>query len=335
MTLPDLGTKEAPRVSVVIPVRNGAADLPRCLSSIRGSVRPAQGLEIIVVDNGSSDGSGDIARRYGAQVVDRPGLRVGACRNAGAAASHGEILAFIDVDHEIGPGWFHACATAFQEKGVGAAGYPCHAPEDATWVQRMYDALRAKAADRRDVEWLGAGNLAIWRLVFEQVGGFDEGLEACEDVQLCHAVRRAGYRVLSEPGMDNVHHGDPRTLSELFFGELWRGRNNLRVSLRGPLTLRMVPSVLLPVMGLACFALFTLGLLVSPWLDIKPAAIGALGLVTIATLKAVVIIARGRLTSPLRWVQAFVVAATYETARAFSLVSTVTHRTRVRVARHA
>ena len=134
--------------------------------------------------------------------------------------------------------------------------------------------------------------------------------------------------------MENVHYGDPRTLSDLFFGELWRGRDNLRVSLRGPLTIRSLPSVLLPVAGLGCFALLALGLLAWPWIGSRGVALGALGLITIATLKTLVIIARGRLISPSAWVQGFVVAATYETGRALSLVSTATHRTRSRV-RHA
>jgi hypothetical protein len=287
------------------------------------------------VDNGSSDGSSEVARRHGARVLDRPGLRVGACRNAGASAAAGDVLAFIDADNEIGPGWLHACASTFQEKSAGAAGYPYRAPADATWVQRMYDALRAKTDDRRDVEWLGAGNLVVRRTVFEEVGGFDERLEACEDVQLCQSVRQAGYRIVSEPGMDSVHHGDPRTLSDLFFGELWRGRDNLRVSLRGPLVFRAVPSVLLPVAGLACLVLLALGLLTLPWLGGAPPALGALGIIGIALLKALVIITRGRLTSPRAWAQGFAVAGTYELARALSLVSTASHRTRVRVARHA
>lgn len=324
-----------PRVSFVIPVRNGAADLPRCLSSIAANGDPADQVEIVVVDNGSSDASGEIARGSGARVIDCPELRVGACRNAGAAAASGDVLAFVDADNEVAPGWVHACTRAFQEHGVGVAGYPYRAPVDATWVQRMYDSLRAKSPERSDVAWLGAGNLAIRRAVFDEVGGFDERLEACEDVQLCQSVRRAGYRVVSEPGMDSVHHGDPRTLSDLFFGELWRGRDNLRVSLRGPLTIRTVPSVLLPVVGLGCVALLAVGVMAWPWIGAALAALAGLGLVAIATLKALVIITRGRLTNPLHWIQGFVVAATYETARALSLVSSATHRTRAQAARHA
>jgi cellulose synthase/poly-beta-1,6-N-acetylglucosamine synthase-like glycosyltransferase len=322
-------------ISFVIPVRNAADHLPRCLASIAAAIAAAAEAEIVVVDNGSSDNSAGIARHLGARVVERPGLTVGACRNAGAADSRGDVLAFVDADNEIAAGWLHACLGAFQEQGVGAAGFPYEAPADPTWVQRMYDALRDKPAHRGDVDWLAAGNLAVRRAVFERIGGFDERLEACEDVQLCQSVRSAGYRVVSEPGMESVHHGDPQTLAHLFFGELWRGRDNLRVSLRGPWTLRTLPSALLPVAGLACVALVAVGLVAWPWVGAAAATLGLVGLLAIATAKALVVIVRGRLTRPLQWAQGFVVAATYETARALSLVSTATHRTRVRVARHA
>jgi cellulose synthase/poly-beta-1,6-N-acetylglucosamine synthase-like glycosyltransferase len=322
-------------VSFVIPVRNAATHLPQCLSSIAANLDVPGDCEILVVDNGSSDDSADIARRFGALVIDRPDVRVGGCRNAGAAVSRGTVLAFVDADNEIAPGWLRACTSAFEEPNLAAAGYPYRAPADATWVQRMYDTLRVRTADRRDVDWLGAGNLAVRRTVFDEVGGFDDRLEACEDVQLCQSMRQAGYRVVSEPGMSSVHHGDPRTLADLFFGELWRGRDNLRVSVRGPWTLRTVPSMLMPVVGLGCCVLVAFGLLAWPWLGGRPAALGALGLGAAATLKAVVMIARGRLTRPLEWAQGFVVASAYETARALSLVSSATHRTRVRVTRDA
>ena len=326
--------RERPAVSFVIPVRNGSPHVSRCLAAIAANARTSADVEVLVVDNGSSDDSAEIARRLGARVLSLPSGRVGACRNAGAAAARGDILAFIDVDNEIGPAWLHSCANAFREAGVGGAGYPYHAPADATWVQRAYDGLRMRAAERRNVEWLGAGNLAVRRDVFEQIGGFDEELEACEDVELCHAVRRAGHRIVSEPGMKSVHHGDPRTLAELFLGELWRGRDNLRVSLRGPVTVRTLPGMVLPVAGLASLGLLALGLFSWPWGGGALAAAGAAGVLAIASLKAAVIIHRGRVRSPLGWAQGFAVAATYEAARALSIVSGATHRTRVRVARH-
>ena len=323
-----------PRVSVVMPVRNGAPHLARCLRSIVASAGSSDAVEVVVVDNGSTDQSAAVAARLGARVLSAPGLRVGACRNRGAAEARGDILAFVDADHEVGSGWVEACLRAFEEPSTAGAGYLCRAPEQATWVQRMYDALRARTSSREEVEWLGAGNMAIRREVFSRVGGFDETLEACEDVHLCHAIRLAGFRLVSEPGMDNVHHGDPQRLSDLFFGELWRGRDNLRVSLRGPLSLRALPGVVLPVVMLVCLGLLAAGVLGWRWLGCWPAVVGLTGAVAVASLRAVVIAVRGGVASPLGLAQALLVAGTYEAGRALSIVSGATHRTRVRV-RHA
>jgi hypothetical protein len=316
-----------------MPVRNGAADLARCLGSLLASAGDMP-IEIVVVDNGSTDASAAVAQRHGARVLSRPGLKVGACRNAGASEASAPLLAFVDADHEVTSEWVSACIGAFRDPTTAAAGYLCRAPEAGTWVQRIYDALRARDAGRRDVEWLGAGNLAIRREVFQSVGGFDESLEACEDVQLCHAIRRAGHRIVSEPDMGSVHHGDPRGLGELFFGELWRGRDNLRVSLAGPLTLRSLPGLVLPVTMLASLALIGLGALAWPWMG-PDVALAGLALSTgIVAARTFVIVRRGRLSTPVGWLQAAVVAATYDTARALSIVSGATHRTRMRV-RHA
>ena len=66
------------------------------------------------------------------------------------------------------------------------------------------------------------------------VGGFDAQLTACEDVDLCNRLRQAGHRIVADPAMRNVHYGDPSTLTALFFGELWRGRDNLQRDLPRP-----------------------------------------------------------------------------------------------------
>ena len=170
--------------------------------------------------------------------------------------------------------------------------------------------------------------------MFEQVGGFDERLEACEDVQLCQKVRQAGYRIVSEPGMDNVHHGDPRALTDLFFGELWRGRNNLHVSLQGPLTVRALPSVVLPIVGLSCLACSDSACWRGRGWAALTAMLGAVGLAGVVSESTGD--RRARAAGQSCGVgSGLVVAATYETARALSLVSSATHRTRTRVARHA
>lgn len=317
-----------PVVSVVVPVRDGAAHLPACLGGLARAASGPVVAEVIVVDNGSTDGSGDVARAHGARVISAPGLRVGAVRNAGAREARGRIVAFVDADNEVADTWLTGCAEALADARVGAAGLPYQAPPDATWVQRLYDLLRWRPASRSDTEWLSAGNMALRREVFEHLGGFDETLEACEDVDLCARVRRAGLRAVAEPAMASIHHGDPRTLGALFLGELWRGRDNLRVSLRGPLTLRALPGVVLPLVTLTLLVALPLAVVAAALATPLPLALALASLLTIALVRATVIVRRGRLYQPLSWARSLAVAAVFELGRALALLGRATHRTR-------
>jgi GT2 family glycosyltransferase len=317
--------RREPFVTFVIPVRDAHTDLARCLGSIQ---RASDGYpcEVVVVDNGSTDGSAELARREGATVMVRPGLRVGALRNAGSRLARGRILAFVDADHELDDGWVGACIKVLENPLIGAAGLACHAPVPATWVQRMYDLLRARPEHPSTVRWLGAGNMAVVRSVFESVGGFDERLEACEDVALCEAIRAAGFGIVAEPRMRSIHYGDPATLRALFVGEMWRGRDNLRVSVKG--TWRSKLGALVSLASLVAVALFVAGVAAIPWTGWRPAVLSATAVVLLALSRTVAIIRRGRLRAPLHWTQSLAVALTFEVARALALLGTTTHAMR-------
>jgi GT2 family glycosyltransferase len=309
-------------VSVIVPVRNDATRLQRCLASVLANTRAV--AEIIVVDNGSSDASADVARRAGATVLAVPHVTVARARNVAAARASGSLLAFVDADHLIDEHWIEAALAIFTDHSVAAAGAPYSPPADANWIQRAYDRFRPSLTGRQQTDWLGSGNLVIRRDVFTAVGGFDATLEACEDVDLCSRLRRAGYPLIADPGLRSVHLGDPATVKALFLGELWRGRNNLRVSLRGPWTWRALPSVLIPVVNLASLAVLVVAPAISGWL--------AAGAVAVIGASIVLRTSRMALNRPssgaLALVQNAAVAAVYEAARALALVLRATHRTR-------
>src|SRR5689334_11979596 len=94
-----------PALSFVIPVRDDARQLEKCLASICANEGATQGVEIVVVDNGSRDDSIAVAERLGARVIEAPGIRVAALRNMGAATCRAPIIAFVDADHVLGAGW--------------------------------------------------------------------------------------------------------------------------------------------------------------------------------------------------------------------------------------
>jgi glycosyltransferase involved in cell wall biosynthesis len=313
-----------PTVSCVIPVLDDAARLRRCLASIARSEYPAQHVEVIVVDNGSRDGSDRVAHEAGARLLTCPGLRVAELRNRGAAAAHGEVLAFIDADHEIDPGWMAYAVEDLGRPAVGAVGAPYLTPTVGTWVQRTFDAMRHRRSGCFETEWLASGNLAVWRRDFERLHGFDTGLETCEDYDLCQRLRADGLRLLSDDRLKSVHYGDPPTLRALFRTQLWQGRDNLRAGLRGPLTLRGLPSLLIPVIELGLLGVGVGGLLTAPG-GLALAASALVGIGAFAALRAYLMTAHRPGARPLDVLQAFAVACVYDLARALALVYRAPH----------
>lgn len=318
----------SPELSFVIPVRNDAEHLRRCLESIRLATEGVA-TEVIVIDNGSSDHSRHVAMEAGAIVLDMPGKRVAELRNHGASHARGELLAFVDADHELAPGWAAAGIAALRDRAVTGAGAQYHAPIGGTWVQRTYDRLRRHRPGQRDVDWLPSGNLVVRRKAFEQSGGYDTTLETCEDVELCQRLTKLG-RLVATDRMGSVHQGDPKTLRALFFGELWRGRDNLRVSLRVPLTLRSLPGVLFPLVHLSALAAVVIGLLGISSGGIALLVGGVTAISTLTVLRAAMLVSgsAGTDRGPVVTIQVLSVAAVYDIARALALVLRMNHLVR-------
>ncbi len=313
-------------IAFVIPVRNDAQRLEGCLTSVTADAATTP-HEILVIDNDSIDASAAVARRLGGSVLTMPGS-VAVLRNAGVAQTTAPLVAFIDADHRIAPGWLAAALAALSNPTVAAAGAPYHAPENGTWVQRTYDGLRRHSDRVEPAEWFGAGNLVVRRDAFDAIGGFDASLESCEDVDLCARLRSAGWRLLNVPAMRSVHYGDPPTLRRVFLSELWRGRDNIRVSLRAPWSIRNTISMAIPVVELIAAVLGLAGLL---WW--RP-----LGVTTLALLAALIGL---RVTSLLRntgganpggIAGAVAVAIAYDAGRALALVARSGHHRRAPVA---
>jgi GT2 family glycosyltransferase len=319
-----------PRISFIVPVKNDASRLETCLRSILRNAGAAGHHEIIVVDNGSSDGSADVARRLGARVLDIvDNVRVSELRNRAARAATGDVFAFIDADNEIVSGWTRAALESLRLPAVGAVGALYLAPLDGTWVQRAYGYLRGRADGQHDTHWLGSGNLAVWRKAFDTVGGFDTTLEACEDVDFCQRLRAAGMRLVSDARLKSIHHGDPQTLSDLFVAERWRGRDNLRVSLRGPLRMTALPSAIIPIVDVAMLAAAAVGIVAALALVRNGLIVTLIAMAVIvgaASLRVIRAVVRDRGVRGMAILQLMMVVCVYDVGRALALITPAAHR---------
>lgn len=287
--LSEVGDKATPRVisepagtiTVIVPVLNALATLPACLDSVVAAMRAAGVGDLVVVDNGSRDGSLELIRtRYAdqARLVLEPGVQVGQVRNVGAADATTDLLAFIDSDCVVGLDYFTTMQRVFAEPLVAATGATYSLPSEPGWIERTWDALHS-APPRGPVAWINAGNFAIRRSVFERLGGFDGTLSSGEDTQLGARLRNEGFVLFEEPLLRAVHLGNPKSVGHFFRKHVWHGMGILgtpgaRSLVRRPLTM-LVAHLLLTLGGVAILfaaeipiatrvALFVFGVLAAP-----------------------------------------------------------------------
>jgi GT2 family glycosyltransferase len=184
-----------PRISVVVCTHNGARTLPECLERLGDLAYP--NYETIVVNDGSTDGSGDLARSYGVKVVDTAHRGLSFARNAGVEAVTGEIVAFLDDDAYPDHDWLHYVAASLREgsyAGIGGPNLP--PPEDSLVAECVAVAPGAPIhvlISDREAEHLPGCNMAFRTAALRDVGGFDERFRAAgDDVDLCWRLQDAG-----------------------------------------------------------------------------------------------------------------------------------------------
>ena len=214
-------TRSLADVTIVIPVHDRAGPLRRLLLAL-GPLRE-RGITVVVVDDGSADGSGDVART-GAATVIRNERAVGpaAARNAGAALVTTPLLAFLDSDVVPNDGWLDTCLAHLDATGaaradlvapriIGLANPGRSAIERYEHVRSPLDLGTEPSliAPLTKVAYVPAAAFVMRTDVFRSVGGFDAALHVGEDVDLLWRLHSAGSVMRYEPLAEVAH--DHRT----------------------------------------------------------------------------------------------------------------------------
>lgn len=271
-----------PIITLVIPAFNESKMIARTFPYIKELDYDPELLELILVDNGSTDGTPEVAGTFGFRVIYAPGKTIAQMRNLGARNGKGDLIAFLDADCIACSEWFRKGVSHLADPGICAVGtVAAPPPAEATWVERNWQLLSSTAGcDRvRNVEWLSSFNLLVRRSAFEKVGGFAEDLVTCEDSDLGHKLKREG-RLILDGTMKTVHLRDSKTIREFIRREYWRGKGNLKSFFRHRSSFRELPSLLLPLVYSALFfALFPIVVIArrAGWWLLPPVGLFVLG----------------------------------------------------------
>lgn len=235
-----------PHISIIIPAKDEEQNIATCLAALQTINYPKTKLEIILVDNGSSDATISIARQYNVKVLEGPKLKISGLRNLGAKHAQGEILVFIDADIVVTRDWLFNGIVKMAETGCICLGGGIDIPLKSTWVEKTWNLILKSMPEEGNVEHVASMNMFIKNDIFMKVGGFNEHLTTAEDVDLCLRMKNFG-KIIYASKANVVHLGEAKNLKHFFLKERWRGQTNWLGILSHGLHFRELPSLILPL----------------------------------------------------------------------------------------
>ena len=215
----DLPVRGGRLVSVVIPARNESGSIASVIRAVQAARPAAVALEIIVVDDGSSDDTAGVAGEAGARVLalepTSDGGNPARARNRGAAIAQGDPIVFLDADCTPAPDWLTRLLPAY-DAGAAVVGGSLDLPPGLPWMARCdyyrgwYHVHSRRAAG--EVPNHPPGNLSVRHDEFRRTSGFTEQQPvayAHEELAWQAEIRRRGGRMVFEPEAIVYHHNRP------------------------------------------------------------------------------------------------------------------------------
>jgi glycosyltransferase involved in cell wall biosynthesis len=322
------GAVPAMTVSIIIPALNEEKVIARCLDSISQLDFPRDQFEVIVVDNGSTDATLQIAKSFIGQlnlkILKKEGVRISALRNLGAREAHGAILAFLDADCLAPSTWLNHIQELAPEDRAGVLGAHYLLPEGSSWVGSTWHRYQ-EAPLSGEVSHVPAGDLIMRRQDFMRIGGFDETIQTNEDYELCERVRAAGMPVRAFPEMGVIHLGTAQSLRVFFRKQAWHGSHVVKVFIRDVFRSHNRKAVAFAVYTLLCAGFVVAG---AAWALFSGRGFGKRWLLPLAGLLAIflppIALSARQIVSSGRWGDFFPLTAlyfTYGIARARALLN--------------
>jgi O-antigen biosynthesis protein len=192
-----------PKVSVVVASYNGGRTLKACLQSLRHLNYPD--YEVILVDDGSTDNTPQIAAQFPAvRTIRQHNLGLSAARNTGIAAASGAIVAFTDSDCRADEDWlYYLVGDLLRSEYIGMGGHNLLPPEDSPVAAAVMVSPGGPAhvmLTDTEAEHIPGCNMAFYKAALDEIGGFDPVFrKAGDDVDVCWRLQQRGYKIGFSP----------------------------------------------------------------------------------------------------------------------------------------
>lgn len=225
------------KFTFIIPVFNEEEFIGICLNSILSQSSAVSDCEIIVVDNGSSDRSREIIKKYPqAQLVIAPNCNVGEVRNIGAKAATGSHLIFIDGDCQVPENFVTRVSKLVKKSPKNVFGGGILLPSNPNWLEK-YWTLQSETKSQLPKKLIGA-SIVICKDIFFEVEGFREDISSGEDGDLHDKIVEKGMPLAIINDLDVVHLGNAKTITSFIKRQSWHSENytkNIKKSVKDPI----------------------------------------------------------------------------------------------------
>jgi len=216
-----------PYLSFIIPAFNEQSYIGNTLQQLH-DFAPNFPFEVIIVDNGSTDKTVEIAQSFDDTVINCPTGTIAAVRNLGVSKSKGNILVFLDADVELTQDWQNNIENTINqiaESPLLITGSRCLPPQTTTIINKnWFNVLSISTSNA----YINSGHLITSKVLFDKISGFNETLKTAEDHDFCMRANKAGAIINPIPALKVIHYGYPTTIMQFIKRERWHGREDFK-----------------------------------------------------------------------------------------------------------
>jgi glycosyltransferase involved in cell wall biosynthesis len=226
-------------ISVIIPAYNAENTIRQCLQALTDQSYPADSYEVIVVDDGSTDGTGGTAQDYAVRYIRQENQGPAAARNNGAQQAGGEIILFTDADCVPDVEWIKEMTNPFDKPEVMAVKGAYRTRQKsvvARFAQLEFEERFGKLRKAQSTDMVDTYSAGLRRCKFLEMDGFDTSFPVAnnEDTELSYRMSKLGYKMVFNPRAVVYHLSHPDSVCKYARLKFWRGYWRMVVYKRFP-----------------------------------------------------------------------------------------------------